>query len=273
MDNRNHIHHSTRHIALSYPVSIWQRLHSAFTPLILVVIFFIVLRIASIFPNFPSNTLTPSEIGLALLATFMRLLIAYIIAVIIAVPLALVASESALAERILLPIFDVAQSLPVLAFFPIIIVLFIKFQFLEGAAIFILFITMLWSIVFSLVGGLKVIPTDIKSAAKVFDIKGWQYIRRIILPAVVPYLITGSLLSWASGWNIVIVAEVLHTYIPGGTSSQDLFGIGNVLVKAAASGENGTFVVGIIVMTAAIAILNFFVWQKLLHYAERYRFE
>lgn len=268
-----HIHHSTRHIAFTYPVSLWQRLHSAFTPLILVVILFLVLKAASIFPILPSSTLSPETIGLALLTTFIRLLIAYLAALIVAIPLALMANESALAERILLPIFDVAQSLPVLAFFPIIIVLFIKFQFLEGAAIFILFVTMVWSIVFSLVGGLKVIPSDIKSAAKVFDIKGWAYLRRILLPAVVPYLVTGSLLAWAQGWNIVIVAEVLHTYIPGGTSSQDLFGIGNVLVKAAASGDNGTFIIGILVMTAAIAVLNFFVWQKLLHYAERFRFE
>jgi NitT/TauT family transport system permease protein len=273
MDNRSHIHHATRHIVVSYPVSLWQRLHSAFTPLILVVVIFIILKIASIFPALPANTLSPETIGLALLATFLRLFVAYLAAIIVAIPLAIVASENALAERILLPIFDIAQSLPVLAFFPIIIVFFIKFQFLEGAAIFILFITMVWSIVFSLVGGLRVIPSDIKDAAKVFNIKGWDYLRRIILPAVVPYLVTGSLLSWASGWNIVIVAEVLHTYIPGGTSSQDLFGIGNVLVKAAASGENGTFIIGILVMTAAIAIINFFVWQKLLHYAERYRFE
>src|ERR1700735_2358093 len=142
MDNRSHIRHSTRHMVFSYPISIWQRLHSAFTPLILVVVLFIVLKAASIFPVFPSNMLSPETIGLALLATFARLLVAYIAALIVAIPLAILASENALAERILLPIFDIAQSLPVLAFFPIIIVLFIKFQFLECAAIFILFVTM-----------------------------------------------------------------------------------------------------------------------------------
>ena len=42
---------------------------------------------------------------------------------------------------------------------------------------------------------------------------------------MVPYIVTGSLLAWAGGWNIIIVAEVLHTYIPGG--ARDLFGIGS----------------------------------------------
>lgn len=273
MDNRSHIHHATRHIAFSYPVSLWQRLHSAFTPLVLVIIFFLVLKAASIFPVFPSNTLTPEQIGLALLATFLRLLIAYAFALLFSIPLAILVERNALAERILLPVFDIAQSVPVLAFFPIIILLFVRVGFLEGAAVFIIFVSMLWNIVFSLVGGLKVIPSDIKAAAQVFDIKGISYLKQILIPAVVPYLVTGSLLAWAQGWNIVIVAEVLHTYLPGGTANQDLFGIGNVLVKASAGGENGTFVIAILVMVAAIALINFFVWQKLLHYAERFKFE
>ena len=260
-------------MAFSYPVSLWQRLHSAFTPLILIAVLFIVLKAVSIFPAFPTNALTPSDIGLALLATFIRLLIAYALALVLAVPLAILVERNALAERILLPIFDIAQSVPALAFFPLIILLFIRVGFLEGAAVFIIFISMLWNIVFSLVGGLKVVPSDIKDAAQVFDIKGWSYLRRILIPGVVPYLVTGSLLAWAQGWNIVIVAEVLHTYLPGGTASQDLFGIGNVLVNASATGQNGTFIVAILVMVAAISLINFFVWQKLLHYAERYKFE
>jgi NitT/TauT family transport system permease protein len=107
----------------------------------------------------------------------------------------------------------------------------------------------------------------------VFGVKGGDYVRRILLPAIVPYAITGSLLAWAQGWNIVIVAEVLHTYIPGGSPSNDLFGIGSMLVNATASGQNGIFIVAILAMVLLIGFLNFFIWQKLLHYAERYKFE
>lgn len=260
-------------MSVSYPVSLWQRIHSAFTPFLLVAALFAILEAASIFPVLPNNTLTPEEIGLALLATFLRLIVAYAAALVVAVPLALLVEANGLAERIFLPVFDIAQSVPVLAFFPLIIVLFIRAGFLDGAAVFIIFISMLWNIVFSLVGGLKVIPSDIKDAASVFGVKGISYVRRVIIPGLVPYFVTGSLLAWAQGWNIVIVAEVLHTYIPGGTAAQDLFGIGNVLVRAAANAQNGTFIVAILVLIAAIALINFFVWQKLLHYAERFKFE
>jgi len=132
---------------------------------------------------------------------------------------------------------------------------------------------MLWNIIFSVVGGLHVIPNDIKEAAQIFQITGWKRMSKITIPAVVPHIITGSLLAWAQGWDIVIVAEVLHTYIYQGTSSQDLFGIGSVLVNSSASGQQGLFLLAIIVMVILIGILNLFVWQKLLQYSEKFKFQ
>ena len=176
-------------------------------------------------------------------------------------------------ERIFLPLFDIIQSIPVLAFFPVIILIFVRSNFLDGAAIFIFFLSMLWNIIFSVVGGLHVIPNDIKEAAQIFDIKGWRELRKITIPAVIPYIITGSLLAWAQGWNIIIVAEVLHTYIYQGTSAQDLFGIGSILVNSSANGEQQMFLLAIIAMIILIGILNLFVWQKLLQYSEKFKFQ
>jgi NitT/TauT family transport system permease protein len=272
MDNRKHIHHSTRHFGFSYPTSLSSKLHSAFTPVVILIAIFLLLRFFTIIPFAPSS-IAPATILEALLATFIRLAVAYALAVIIAIPLAILVNHSALMERLLLPAFDIAQSIPVLAFFPLIIIVFIHFGFTDAAAVFIIFLSMLWNIVFSLVGGIKTIPNDIKDAARVFGIRGTDYVRRILLPATIPYLVTGSLLAWAQGWNIIIVAEVLHTYIPGGTPSQDLFGIGSLLVNATARGENGVFVIAIFAMVITIALLNFFVWQKLLRFAERFKFE
>jgi NitT/TauT family transport system permease protein len=182
-------------------------------------------------------------------------------------------THSAYAERVFLPVFDVIQSVPVLAFFPVIIVLFVHYGLYSGAAIFILFLSMLWNLVFSLVGGMHSIPQDIKSAGALFGLRGFNYIDRILLPSVFPYLITGSLLAFAQGWNIVTVAEVLHTYIPGATPSSDIVGIGSILVHAAAGGDEQTFVIAISVLVVTIAVINLFVWQRLLKYAERYKFD
>ena len=257
----------------SYPISPWQRFYAIAAPVVFVLVIFAILGASSVFPLVSRQAVSFGMLLAALGATFARLLIAYALALVCSVPLALIVNRSPVAERLLLPIFDIVQSVPVLAFFPVIIIFFVRMGFTDGAAVFVLFLGMLWNIVFSLVGGLKIIPEDIKSAAHVFNVRGGAYLRRILLPGVVPYLVTGSLLAWAQGWNIIIVAEVLHTYIPGGTAAQDLFGMGSVLVNAAANGQNALFLAATLVMVVAIAILNFFVWQKLLHYAERYKFE
>lgn len=273
LDNSQHIHHYRSHFRLSYPVSRWQKFYTIIAAPVIVILVLFALRIFSLPTSENLATITPSYLFLALAATFLRLFLAYAMALLAALPLALLIYWSPRAERILLPLYDIIESVPVLAFFPVIILFFVKFNFFNGAAIFVIFLGMLWNIVFSVVGGLKAIPRDIQSAATVFNVKGWSFVREVLLPAAFPNIITGSLLAWAQGWNIIIVAEVLHTYIPGGTASQDLFGIGSVLVSASAGGQGSVFLAAILIMIVAIGLMNFFVWQKLLQYAERYKFE
>ena len=210
---------------------------------------------------------------LALLATVSRLTVAYVISVVVAIPLALFITSNTILETIFLPIFDILESIPILAFFPVIILIFLRFNFLNGAAIFIIFLGMVWNLLFTLVGGLKLIPRDIIDASNIFHLHGEAYFWKVILPSIVPQLVTGSILAVAQGWNIIIVAEVMHVYLPGGTNASDLFGIGTILVHASGSGQMTIFIMAIITMVLTIACFNFFIWQKLLHYAQRYRFE
>ena len=254
-------------------MTLGERLHSAFTPLILTLALLAALGFVSLVPLAVPSGVPPSYMAAAFSATFFRLFAAYALALVCAVPLAVLATRSVFLEKVLLPVFDIAQSIPILAFFPLIVALFLQFGLGNAAAIFVIFLNMLWNIVFSVVAGIKVVPHDLFSVARVFGMRGRFFFRRVLLPATVPYLVTGSLLAWAEGWNIIIVAEVLHTYVPAGSSAGDLFGIGSLLVGAAAAGQSGTFAAAIIVLVGAIAVLNFGVWQKLLHYAEKYRFE
>jgi len=270
-----HPHHSHAHhfLALTYPISFRERVYAIILgPLAIVALMSFAFHFYPILE--PTGTNIPlSMIFLAALYTLFRLAVAYVCAVIVSVPLAILVTHNATLGKILLPVFDILQSIPILALFPVIIMLFIRFGDLNGAAIFILFLSMLWNLVFTLVGGLKLIPHDIIDAAHTFGLSGMSYLRRLILPAIVPQLVTGSILAVAQGWNITIVAEVLHTYIPGGTSAQDLFGVGSILVSAAANAQNGTFLGAVFTMVVIIALFNFFVWQKLLRYAQRFRFE
>lgn len=245
---------------------------------------FIVIAIVSIILITLFNFLTPGKvlnlkelspyiIFVATFNTLFRLLVSYSIALLLSIPISLLITRSEKWEKILLPVSDIIQSIPILAFFPIIIIVFIKFNLLDGAVIFILFMAMLWNLVFSMIGGLKTVPKDISDAAKIFEIKGFRKLRYITIPAIFPYIVTGSLLAWAQGWSLLIVAEGLHSYIPGGNATNDPLGLGSLLVNSFSSGQNSVFLVSLITMILTITIINFFVWQKLLHLAERFKFD
>jgi len=205
--------------------------------------------------------------------TFYRMFLAYIISVVVAIPAALMIARTPLTQKILLPIADVLQSVPVLAFFPVVVVFFTAYNAFEFAAVFVIVISMIWNIVFPVIGGLQTIPDDIKSAAIVFNVQGFKKFRYITLPAIFPFVVTGSLLSWAQGWTVVIVAEVLHTYIPHGTLKQDLLGLGSLLVDSNAQGQTSVFVATLVAMIILVTFMNFLVWQPLLHFAQRFRFD
>jgi len=272
MQHRHHGHHQ-HHLAISYPVSLPSRLYTlVLGPLLMLALIALATYFYHIFSPQGAAVSFPTIIAAAF-ATCFRLAIAYILAVAVAIPLSLFVTMNSTIETIFLPIFDVLVSVAILVLFPVLVVLFVSTGFLNGAAIAILFITMLWSVVFTLVGGIKIIPKDILYAGKVFGLKGFAFIRKVTLPAIVPQFVTGSILALAQGWNIIIVAEVLHTYLPGGTSAQDLFGIGAILVAASAQAQTNVFLAAVFVMVVIIAFFNFFVWQKLLHYAQRFRFE
>jgi NitT/TauT family transport system permease protein len=223
--------------------------------------------------TFDIHRISFDDIAVATLNTFLRMLVAYVASVIVAVPLALGIATNPRMMRVLLPVADILQSVPVLAFFPVVVAFFTAYGDFELAAIFVIFVQMIWNIVFPVIGGLQTIPDDIRSAAIVFNVQGFRKFWYITLPAIVPFVITGSLLAWAQGWTIVIVAEVLHTYIPHGTPSQDLLGLGSLLVDSNAQGEGSVFVATLAVMILLVAMINLAVWQPLLRFAQRFRFD
>jgi len=223
--------------------------------------------------TFDINRISLREVTVASFNTFARMLFAFALSLAAAVPLALFIASTAQLQRVLLPIADILQSVPVLAFFPVVAAFFVAYHAFELAAVFVIFLSMIWNIVFPVIGGLQTIPDDVKSMALVFNVRGFDRFWRITLPATFPFIVTGSLLAWAQGWTIVIVAEVLHTYIPNGTASQDLLGLGSLLVDSNAQGKNGVFILSLVAMIVLVTLLNLAVWQPLLHLSRRFRFD
>lgn len=271
MASIRHYHH---HYRFSYTTTFKRHLTSiVVTTLIILLVTILTLHVLSPKESIVLGQVSIGSLFFASFNTLFRLFIAYLLTLLISIPVALIITSSSKVERVLLPIMDIIQSVPVLAFFPLIVIFFIKYQIFDGAAIFVLFLSMLGTMVFSIVGGLKAVPEDIKSAATIFGAKSFIRLFYITIPAVLPFIVTGSLLSWSAGWNITIVAEVIHNYIPGGTTSQDLYGLGSLIVNSFSSGQNSIFLASIATMILLITLLNLFVWQRLIHLTERYRFD
>ena len=133
---KKHIVHSHHRPFFVYPVSAWQKFYSLLLfPLLYVAAIFLVVKFLSHAGFSVSAPISLPDIFLALFYTLVRIFIAYVLSLAVALPLALLATSGSIAEKIFLPIFDILESVPTLAFFPIFIIFFVRGGFLNAAAI------------------------------------------------------------------------------------------------------------------------------------------
>ncbi len=170
-------------------------------------------------------------------ASFTRMLIAYILSLGFAIVYGYFAASNATGERILIPVLDILQSVPILGFFPVAIAVFVRLTpgspiGANFASIFLIFTSMSWNMVFGVYESLKSVPSDLKEAADTFDVHGIRRLRRVLLPATTNRLVYNSVLSWTGGWYFLVAAELIST----ASSTTRLSGIGTFLLTAAAGG-------------------------------------
>jgi NitT/TauT family transport system permease protein len=208
-------------------------------------------------------------------ASFLRMLLAYALSLAFSLGYGYLAAVNRTAERVMIPVLDILQSIPILGFLPVVIVVFVNLtgpQSLIGpnfASIFLIFTSMSWNMAFGVYESVKGLPHDLKEAGDSFGVRGGHRLRRLLLPAMVNRLVYNSVLSWTAGWYFLVAAEIIST----NTSNIPLTGIGSYLLIAAANGDNSQIIAGVIALVALIAALDFFVWRNLGRWAERYRMD
>lgn len=219
----------------------------------------------------------PSEarlIPLATLASMGRLAVAYLISLIWTIPIAVKIAGSRRAARFLTPFFEISASIPATALFPLMIVFIIRYTGSVNLAAILLVLTgMQWYLLFNLISGATSIPGDLREVAEMMGLKGWLYWRKVILPAIFPSLITGSITAWGGGWNALIVAE----YFKFGTKTFSAFGIGSLLDQATyvrTADSSQMILLSLVFMIVVIMVLNRFFWRPLYNFAiKRFRLE
>ncbi len=210
--------------------------------------------------------------GLDVTYSFVRMCAAYALSLLFALGYGYYAATRRTSERVMIPVLDILQSVPILGFFPVVIVLFLSLpgpMFIGPnlASIFLIFTSMSWNMVFGVYESLKTLPTELREASDTFGLRGFLKFRRVLFPATINRLVYNSVLSWTGGWFFLVEAEIFTTNRAG------LPGIGSYLSYAAAAGNTDKFLAGLIALVLVIVALDFLVWRPLGRRAQKYRYD
>jgi len=211
------------------------------------------------------------SVGLGVLATFLRVSVALIIALLWTIPLGVAIGMNQKLASVLQPIVQVTASVPATALFPVIILLVINLPGgLNLAAIILMLMGTQWYLLFNIIAGASAIPQDLKYTARLLQLSRWQRWRTLILPGIFPYLITGAITASGGAWNASIVAEYQHL----GGRTLEVNGIGALIADATASGDYPLLLAATLAMIITVILVNRLLWRRLYALAEeKYRME
>jgi len=203
--------------------------------------------------------------------TLLRVAAAVILGSLWAIPLGVFIGTHPQWTRRFQPVVQVVASFPAPMLFPIITFLLIQCGVsLEFGAVVLMLFASQWYILFNVISGATLIPQQMIDVADIFHVKGLEYWKAIILPAIFPSLVNGWISAAGGAWNACIVAE----FVPFGDSLLTATGIGASISGAAHEGDFPRLAGSIITMVLTVVLLNRFLWGSLYRLAEtRFRLE
>ena len=218
--------------------------------------------------------LNPGVLPRYALFSVARILIAYLISLVFAVAYGQFAAHNARAERVLIPLLDTLQSIPVLSFLPPVMVamvaLFPTRQFgVELGSILLIFTGQVWNMAFSVYSSTKNIPHELVEAAGIYRLSWWQRFTQLELPCAAIGLVWNSMMSVAGGWFFLMACEAFVL------NNRDLRlpGLGSYLQTAANAGDSGAVLWGLAAMIAVIVLMDQVIWRPIIAWAEKFKFE
>ena len=211
------------------------------------------------------------QIGVGLAATFLRVNLTLALGALWTIPVGVAIGFNPRLARIAQPLAQIAASVPATALFPVVLLVLIRLGGGLGVgSIILLLLGTQWYILFNVIAGAIAIPTDLKEAANVFGIRGWERWRKLILPGIFPFLVTGMITASGGAWNASIVAEYFH--FKGQTYST--VGVG-AMISAATDAKNFNLLLASTIALAAVVVTtNRLLWRRLYRLAEtRFKLE
>lgn len=220
----------------------------------------------------PSLSLDPVLLPIYALKTTLRMACALAISLAFTLVVGTWAAKSRRAEKVLVPLLDIGQSVPILGFLPFALLWALKFldnSILAAniAAIFAIFTSQVWNMVFSYYQSLKLQPAELRQAASVFQLSAWQRFRRLELPHAMPGLVWNTMMSVSGGWFFVVASEAItvsnHRVL--------LPGIGSYISVAISQTDLAAIGMAILAMFVVIMLYDQLAFRPLVAWAEKFK--
>jgi NitT/TauT family transport system permease protein len=218
---------------------------------------------------FASQALAWSDVQTALLLgsfTLVRVVVLMIIASLIWVPIGVWLGLRPVWARRAQPIAQFLAAFPANLLFPPFVLFIVYFRL--NADIWLTPLMVLgtqWYILFNVVAGAAAFPGDLKEVASNFRIGGWLWWRKVIIPGIFPYYITGAITASGGSWNAAIVAEVASW----GDTRLQAHGLGAYIADATERGDMPRVILGVVIMSAFVVLFNRLLWRPMYAYAQR----
>jgi NitT/TauT family transport system permease protein len=224
--------------------------------------------------NVPGVDLDPNNLPYYAARSTLRMFIALAASFAFTFVYGYAAARSRYAERVLIPLLDILQSVPVLGFLSITVTGFIalfpgSLLGLECASIFAIFTSQAWNMAFSFYQSLRTLPEDLNEAALAYRLPLWQRFVRLEVPAGMIGLVWNAMMSFGGGWFFLAASEAISVL----NQSYTLPGIGSYVAAAVAAQNMPALGWAILTMAITIILIDQLFWRPVVAWADKFRFE
>jgi len=249
--------------------------------LALFLLFYVIARVGSgFFVAFkppviqPKISLDPANLPYYVARSTLRMFIALIGSILFTFVYGYVAAKSQRAEKVMIPLLDILQSVPVLGFLSVTVTAFIalfpgSLLGLEMASLFAIFTGQVWNMTFSFYHSLITLPKELDEAATVFQFSKWRRFVSVEVPVAMIGLVWNGMMSFGGGWFFVAVTEAITV----NNKSYTLPGIGSYVAKAVEEKNLKALGLAILSMVILIIAIDQLFWRPIVAWAEKFRMD
>ena len=221
----------------------------------------------------PTISLAPAALPWYAILSILRMGAAYGLSLLFALVYGWAAAHSPRAQRILLPLLDILQSIPILSFLPVVLLSLTAVLpqgiAVELSSIILIFTSQVWNLIFAWYQALITVPKELNEASATYRFNSWMRFKTLALPFAANNLIWNSIMSWAGGWFFLMAAEIFTV----GSRDFRLPGLGAYLQAAANQGDIPAIALGIGTLVLVIILFDQLLWRPLLAWADRFKIE